>query len=108
MKTVKLVLVATFVSSAMMSFSHPVLFSEKPADKLSLENAMMAKGLVQAIQLQITTDLIAIEHPVFYYAKVRYNNKIIFIYGTYQEWKRFFHDKFWVSKKEVSEAPVKY
>ncbi len=102
MKTVKLILIAAFVSFAMMSFSATINDVDKPNNRIAIEKAMMDRGLLDAMNLQIDESLIAVEHQGFYYAKVRYNGKILIIYGKLKAFQKYFRVRKWVSEKPVS------
>jgi len=102
MKTVKFILIAAFVSFAMMSYSTVKADIDKPAQKISILKAMMSRGLVDAINLQVSEDLIAVERQGFYYAKVRYKDSVIIIYGSLRDWQKYFREKKREGKKVVT------
>ena len=101
MKTVKFILVAAIVSFAMMSFANISQDVNKPQTKIAIEKALMSRGLQHAMDFQITEDLIAVERQGFYYAKVRYKDQVLIIYGTLRDWKKYFLERKWVGTKDV-------
>ncbi len=103
MKTVKFILIATFVSFAMMSFSAIEAGLDKPDQQIAIEKAMMSRGLLNAMNFQISEDLISIEQPGFYFAKVRYHGKTFVIYGKLKAWQKYFRERKWVRVKNLKE-----
>jgi hypothetical protein len=95
MKASKFALVIAFVAFATMVFAQverPNQNEPAPAPicvKILLENALLDHGLVKAMYQQISPSFLQ-NDQVLYIAKVKYNRKIYFVYGTYAEWKLFF------------------
>ncbi len=95
MKTTRFVLVLTFVAFATMIFAQADRPNQtEPAPnqlcvKISLERALMDRGLVTAMHQQIKPALL-IPDKVVYVAKVRYNRTVYYIFGPYEGWKAFF------------------
>jgi hypothetical protein len=103
MKTMKPVLIATFVAFAMMSFSAVNLDQAKPDKKIAIEKAMMDRVILSAMNY-ISEDLIAVEHQGFYYARVRVRNTMITIYGDLEAWQEYFIQRKWVNNNNM---PIK-
>ena len=99
MKALKLVLIATVVSFAMMSYAG--VDKENPAQKvekervikISLTQALTNPGLVCAMYQQLTPAFLQVEQPGLYVATVRYMRKLIEISGTREAWVEFFRIK---------------
>ena len=101
MRTVKFFLIATFVSFAMISFSAVKPGEDKPEKSIAIEKALMSRGLIKAMNFQLTEDFISVEHPGLYYAKVRYHEEVIVIFGKLEAWKKYFRERKWVSRKAL-------
>jgi len=99
MKALKLVLIATVVSFAMMSYAG--VDKENPAQKvekervikITLRQALTNPGLVCAMYQQLTPAFLQVEQPGLYVGTVRYMHKLIEIYGTREAWVEFFRNK---------------
>ena len=106
MKASKFVLVFAFVAFATMVFAQaerPDQNEPAPAPrgvKISLENALLDRGLVKAMYQQLSPRILVNDQRI-YTARVFYNRKVYFIYGTYAEWKLFF-------AMDLDEDPVAY
>lgn len=96
MKTMKLVLVAAFVSFAMMSYSAATVDKATPDKSIAIEKALMDRVILNAMNY-INEDLIGVERNGLYYAKVRVRNAIIIIYGDYEAWQQYFIQRKWVN-----------
>lgn len=98
MKTSKFVLVITFVAFATMIFAQ----AERPKNnepaptantilvKISLEKALMNRGLVKAMYQQLDPQFLQNEVPGLYTATVRYRKVTYAIFGTLKAWRHFF------------------
>jgi len=106
MKTVKFILIAAFVSFAMMSYSTIKADVYKPDPKISINKAMMDRGLLDAMNLQISEDLIDVERDGYYFAKVKWDGRIVIIYGKLKDWEKYFRERKWVSVEEYRESPT--
>ena len=104
MKTMKLVLVAAFVSFTMMSFATATVGKARPDSKIAIENALMDRVISDAMNYQISEDLIAVERQGFYYAKVRVGNTIVTVYGDFEAWQQYFIQRKWVNNNNM---PIK-
>ena len=56
---------------------------------IPLNTAMRDANLVKAMRAQLTPKLISQEKQL-YIAPVRYKHKIVYVSGTYEQWKKFF------------------
>ena len=95
MKTTKFVLIAAILSFALMSFTtnEPVSLSADPgtlANKMALRTAMQNFDLVKAMHEQIDQSFLQVDQPGPYVARVKYKRVTYAIYGSLDEWKRFF------------------
>ena len=94
MKSLKLVLIATIVSVAMMSFAErPTQPPKENVIKITLEQALTDPGLVCAMYQQLTPALLQIEQPGYYVGTVRYRCKKILVVGTREAWVEFFRNR---------------
>lgn len=107
MKTLKFVLIAAFVSFAMMSFSTTILDVDKPDKKIHVNHAMMDRGLLDAMNLQISEDLIEVERPGMYYVKIRFRGSFITIYGDLKSFQKYFRARKWVSERAPAPKKIK-
>ena len=96
MKTLKLALIATILSFAMISYAGND--TEKPQAKkiikISLTQAMKVPGLVTAMHEQLNINILKQEPEAvnLFSAKVRYNFNYYKVIGTHASWARFFLD----------------
>jgi hypothetical protein len=63
-----------------------------PAAKYALvpiKKALQNSNLAQAMRSQLTTDLLTADSEL-YIAPVRYKHSIVYVAGTFNEWKAFF------------------
>ncbi len=94
MKALKLVLIATIVSFAFMSFAEkPTHPSKDNVIKITLEQALTNPGLVCAMYQQLTPALLRVEQPGLYVGTVKYRFRTIKIRGTREGWVEFFRNK---------------
>jgi len=110
MKTLKLVMIATFVSVAMVSFSNSVE-SENPKSKTGVPEIGKTNDLKQIVHIYLSLNQ-ATQIPQFVYemnrqldpsmlkhekrsytATITYLNYIIHVTGSYNDWARFFNPK---------------
>ena len=90
MKTLRIALIAALVCFVAMSYAKVEPNNNKKIQVISLEQAVKNPGLVVAMKVQLDTEFLKIEHPGWYYAKVKYQNTTYVIYGKRQAWLRFF------------------
>ena len=98
MKTTKMILVAVMMAFATLSFAQaeqaPSSNEPAPVPQLSaltsLRTALQNPALALAMHAQLSPEFLQVERPS-YIVKVRFNHTIYNIYGTYEEWKVFFH-----------------
>ncbi len=90
MKAMKIVLIAALVSFVAMSYAKEEPNTYKLV-KISLDQAKKNPGLVAAMKFQLDTEFLKIEHPGWYYGRVKYGNVTYVIFGTRNAWLRFFN-----------------
>jgi len=90
MKTVKFVLIAAFVTFALMSFSEDHKVKVNNIVSISLEKAMESRGLVRAMYLQLDQSFINAEKSGYYTAEVTFRGNRYLIRGSYKQWELFF------------------
>ena len=105
MKTLKIALIAALVSFVAMSYAKVEPDNNnKKIQVIALEQAVKNPGLVVAMKVQLNTEFLKIEHPGFYYAKVKYQNTTYVIYGKRQAWLKFFNLAIIKKKPEMTSA----
>jgi len=100
MKTTKLILVAALMAFAAIGFSQSELPTKsnqtKSEPQLSLvigfNNAMHNARLVQAMYAQLDPSFLLNDQRV-YIVPVRFSHTVLYVSGTYEQWKRFFQSK---------------
>jgi hypothetical protein len=92
MKTLKLIIIALFVTVTAINFSNADGFKAKPTAKiinLTIQQAVQDPALVLAMHQQLNPDFLSNNQPV-YVGVVKYNNYTVRISGTYDQWRIFF------------------
>jgi len=109
MKTIKLVMIATFASFAMVAFANPV---ETLSSNFIVENPPLAKASSnekfehvyittdQALNVPFLLDMILDRQPrnflngdqEFYTMKIRYMNVMFHIIGSYNDWLKLLNN----------------
>ena len=96
MKTLRLVMIATFVAFTMVSYASADKKHEHPVNKqiinLSFDLAIQNPGLVAAMKLQLNDNFLSINQQT-YTVDVLYMGYIVRITGTYAQWLSFFNNK---------------
>ena len=93
MKTLKLIMIATVVSVALMSYADNAKQHVEKVRiiKVFLKQALTEPGLVCAMHQQLTPDFLFVKDKTdLYSAQVRYKHMIVEIYGTRKAWIEFF------------------
>ena len=96
MKSLKLTLIAIVISFASASIAHADGFTTNPQAKkivnLSIQQAVQNPDLVIAMYQQLDPVFLKSNQP--YYSKdVVFQNYVVRITGTYEQWILFFHHK---------------
>ena len=96
MKTLRLVMIVTVVSFAMMSIAENSTQQVEKVNiiKITLEQAQADLALVCAMYKQLTPALLMVaDKQGFYSGRVTYNHRVFEIYGTREAWVKFFRYK---------------
>jgi hypothetical protein len=92
MKTLKLTLAALFLASTLTALAGET--ERSPRDhsrvtKVSFEQAMQNPTIVSAMIAQLSSTVLESEQPM-YALRVVIRGKVVYIVGTYAQWKGFF------------------
>jgi hypothetical protein len=90
MKATKFFLMMALVSFALMSFAGEDVNRDLPKAKISIVQAAHNPGLAKAIYQQVDQSILGGDRPALITATVRYKNTIFTVYGTHNQWMRFF------------------
>jgi len=90
MKATKFFLMMALVSFALMSFAGDDINRELPKAKISIVQAAHNPGLAKAIYQQVDQSILGGDRPALITAQVRYKNTIFTVFGTHNQWLRFF------------------
>ncbi|MEZ5195430.1 MAG: hypothetical protein R2764_03235 [Bacteroidales bacterium] len=95
MKTVKVVLVAILMAFVAFGFAQNEVRPEveKPVPTivsiLTIQSALQIPGMESAMYSQLTTEFLKADKQI-YIVRIKFRNRIYFIYGEYRDWTSFF------------------
>ena len=118
MKTIKLIIIAAFVSFSMVTFANTDEISKiskveplvKESDgsqggfftaNVSFYQAMQYSGLVRSMKQQLNSSLFT-SYQRYYTVTVYHDDYIFYITGTYNQWSWFFRENNEVTKEQKS------
>ncbi len=90
MKATKFFLMIALVSFALMSFAGNDVDRTNHKVKISLIEASHNPGLSQAIYQQVDQSILGGERSGVIVARVSYKKTTFMVYGSYNQWRRFF------------------
>ncbi len=93
MKALKFVMITAILSFAVMSYADnakPPSAVEAKVTKISLRQALTNPELVCVMNQQLTPAFLMVEDQFLYHARVKYESRIVEIYGKRGEWLKFF------------------
>jgi len=90
MKATKFFLMFALLSFALMSFAGDDVNRDVPKAKISIVQASHNPGLAKAIYQQVDQSILGGDRPALITAQVRYKNTIFTVFGTHNQWLRFF------------------
>jgi hypothetical protein len=90
MKTLKFALIAAFLSLVLTGYSADHKKNVVRTVKISIDKALDDRGLVREMFIQLDEKFLDVDGSRLYFAKVKYENSLYLIYGTYKEWESFF------------------
>jgi hypothetical protein len=107
MKTLRLVLICAFIATAMVNNANADGFTSKPAKKvinMTLVQAIQNPGIRAAMLQQLDPSFLS-NNEQSYIVDVTYQNYIIRIIGTYDQWALFFRNN-WTDLGQIHPASV--
>ena len=106
MKTLKLLMIASFVTFTMVSYGNVINLESGPTIRIveiSLEQAVENPGLVAEMYRQLDVDMLdPASRKEIYTFDVYYQHFVVRITGTLSEWGLFFNSE----KLEVIKQPI--
>ncbi len=93
MKNLKILLITSLVSLAMLSYADNKPKQVKKITRIAIEQVRTVPGLTGAIYSQVNPVFLKIEHPGYYNAIANHNGNTYYIYGSRKAWLRFFNMK---------------
>jgi len=90
MNASRIVLMMALVSFALVSFAGNVENRDLPKAKISIVQAARNPGLAMAIYQQIDQSILGGDRPALITAQIKYKNTIFTMFGTHNQWLRFF------------------
>jgi len=90
MKASRIVLMLALVSFALMSFATNDVNLPRTTIKISIEKAAHNPGLTQAIYQQVDQSILGGDRPAIISVPVKYKNTTYIVFGTYEQWLKFF------------------
>lgn len=94
MKTTKLIAVAIILGIASLGFAQKTTITDQAPNQeiqsvvIKLSKAIQMPDLVAALRAQVTRDILEQDKPM-YTVRVTYKHSVVFVSGTYAEWKKF-------------------
>lgn len=95
MKTTRLIAIALILGISSLGFAQTKTTAPDPDAQsmvIQLKKALHNRTLVNAMKAQLNPRFLQEDKPSYTVA-VRYSHKIVYVNGTYNEWKRFFGSK---------------
>ena len=95
MKTTKIIAIAIILGIASLGYAQTELVTELTPDPnpqsivIQLKKALHNPALVKAMHAQLTPRFLKVDKPL-YTVPVRFQHDVLYVAGTYSEWKRFF------------------
>ena len=95
MKTTRLIAIALILGITSLGFAQSRIATDPAPDPdpqsivIQLKKAMHNQALVKAMHAQLTPRFLKVDKPL-YTVPVRFQHDVLYVAGTYSEWKRFF------------------